>query len=202
MEYDLQILYPVQRKLDVKIIKEHGLEGKDNLPWKILAFQVEAGECANEWRVFKKWSNDQKPRIEKVEVCPGCGGNGTPYGIPIETGIDCEKCDGSGLKVSFPLKEEYVDGLHFVLSIGIELGFDEKVLAFEQVSLCENIENQFIWANIKAGALLINRTLSEYSKLVSTYLGLGDMLGFSWEDIVEAYLEKNKINHERQANGY
>ncbi|PAE14433.1 hypothetical protein CHH91_19570, partial [Virgibacillus sp. 7505] len=25
---------------------------------------------------------------------------------------------------------------------------------------------------------------------------------FSWEEIEAAYLSKNKINHERQANGY
>jgi dimeric dUTPase (all-alpha-NTP-PPase superfamily) len=202
MEYDLQKLFNLQRKLDERINQEKELTGKDNLPWKILAFQVEAGECANEWRVFKKWSNDQNPRLEKIEVCTGCGGEGTPYGIPKEADVDCEKCDGSGLKVSFPLKEEYVDGIHFVLSIGIELGFDKKMWPFEQVHFCQSIENQFVWANLKAGALLINRTLTDYAKLVSTYLGLGEMLGFSWEDIVEAYIEKNNINHERQANGY
>jgi dimeric dUTPase (all-alpha-NTP-PPase superfamily) len=202
MEFDLQTLFPVQRNLDEKINKEHGLEGKDNLSWKILALQVETGECANEWRVFKKWSKNQQPRYEKVEVCRGCLGNGRPYGIPEETGIDCEKCDGSGLKVSFPLKEEYVDGLHFVLSIGIEIGFDKKLWAFKDVTECQSIENQFIWISIKAGALLINRTINDYAKLVSTYLGLGQMLGFEWEEVVEAYMDKNKVNHERQANGY
>jgi dimeric dUTPase (all-alpha-NTP-PPase superfamily) len=202
MEFDLQKLFNMQRDLDANINKEKGLEGKDNLSWKILALQVETGECANEWRVFKKWSNDQEPRIEKVEECPRCGGNGRPYGIPEETGIDCGKCDGSGLKVTFPLKEEYVDGLHFVLSVGIELGFDKKPWAYEEVTQCQSTENQFIWINIKAGSLLINRTLTDYAKLVSTYLGLGKMLGFSWEDIEEAYIEKNKINHERQATGY
>jgi dimeric dUTPase (all-alpha-NTP-PPase superfamily) len=202
MEFDLQNLFNMQRNLDAKINKEKGLDGKDNLSWKILALQVETGECANEWRAFKKWSNDQEPRIEKVEVCPGCQGNGRPFGIPEETGIDCMKCDGSGLKVTFPLKEEYVDGIHFVLSLGIELGFDKKIWAFQEVTQCQNIENQFIWIYIKAGALLINRTLTDYAKLVSNYLGLGKMLGFSWEDIEEAYIEKNKINHERQATGY
>jgi dimeric dUTPase (all-alpha-NTP-PPase superfamily) len=204
MEFDLQTLFPVQRNLDEKINKEKGLEGKDNLAWKILALQVETGECANEWRGFKKWSEDQKPRYEKVNVCPKCRGNRRPFGIPEETGIDCEKCDGSGLQVTFPLKEEYVDGLPFVLSIGLELGYDndKSQWAYKDITQNSSIESQFIWIYLKAGSLLINRTLPHYAMLVSNYIGLGKMLNFTWEEIVEAYHDKNKINHQRQANGY
>ncbi|WP_338088272.1 dUTP diphosphatase [Lysinibacillus composti] len=31
---------------------------------------------------------------------------------------------------------------------------------------------------------------------------LGEQLGFTWEQVENAYLEKNKINHERQLSGY
>ena len=33
-------------------------------------------------------------------------------------------------------------------------------------------------------------------------LGLGEMLGFKWEHIEEAYYSKYQVNHERQDSGY
>lgn len=62
---NLYKLFKIQAKLDEKIVKEKGLEGQDLLDKKILALQVELGELANEWRGFKFWSNDQKPRTVK-----------------------------------------------------------------------------------------------------------------------------------------
>lgn len=41
-----------------------------------------------------------------------------------------------------------------------------------------------------------------YKELTERFLGLGLCLGFTWEQIVEAYKEKNEVNHERQENGY
>ena len=59
---NLTKLYEMQKLLDQRIVEQHGLEGQDLLPQKILALQVELGECANEWRGFKFWSKDRKPR--------------------------------------------------------------------------------------------------------------------------------------------
>lgn len=41
-----------------------------------------------------------------------------------------------------------------------------------------------------------------YSELLGRYLALGEMLGFTWEEIETAYYEKNKVNHVRQDTGY
>src|SRR5699024_12342750 len=41
-----------------------------------------------------------------------------------------------------------------------------------------------------------------YHEGLELFLKLGEMLGFTWEQIEESYFAKNKINHERQANGY
>jgi dimeric dUTPase (all-alpha-NTP-PPase superfamily) len=41
-----------------------------------------------------------------------------------------------------------------------------------------------------------------YDLIFSGFLGLGQMLGFTWEQIEAAYLQKNAINHERQESGY
>ncbi|KIO62111.1 Dimeric dUTPase [Caldibacillus thermoamylovorans] len=42
----------------------------------------------------------------------------------------------------------------------------------------------------------------EYERIWSLLFGLAGLLGFTWEQIEQAYLEKNKINHERQESGY
>jgi dimeric dUTPase (all-alpha-NTP-PPase superfamily) len=34
------------------------------------------------------------------------------------------------------------------------------------------------------------------------FFGLGEMLGFTWDEIEQAYFAKNKINHVRQETGY
>jgi len=57
-------LFQIQKKLDERIIKEHGLEGRDLLDKKILSLQVEIGELCQNWRGFKFWSKDQEPRTK------------------------------------------------------------------------------------------------------------------------------------------
>src|SRR5690606_20915222 len=118
---NLAKLFETQRLLDEHILDEHPeLKGQNNIDWKILALQVELGECANEWRGFKKWSNNQEPTTQFVHVCADCNGNGVD-GIEGYT-YPCMTCGGTGIdRVSNPLIEEYVDCLHFILSIGLEM---------------------------------------------------------------------------------
>jgi len=44
--------------------------------------------------------------------------------------------------------------------------------------------------------------IDNYEKLFSHFLLLGRKLDFTEEEIFESYLEKNKINHQRQDEGY
>lgn len=172
---DLQKLFKTQRVLDERIVKEKGLEGQDLLPEKILALQVELGELANEWRGFKFWSENRGPRT-KIPV--------TAWGEPYKN----------------PLLEEYVDCLHFILSIGLEVGihrfdFDSLNPIYKE----SDITTQFLYAI----DFTIGLRDDDYClELLQTFLYLGEMLGFTWEQIEEAYYAKNQINHERQATGY
>ena len=177
---NLTKLFDAQRVLANRIVEEHPeLKGQDNLPWKILAFQVEVGELANEWRGFKMWSHDRKPRTKN-----GC----------------FVVVDGK-VKEQNPLLEEYVDCLHFLLDIGLEMKYEKLVKTINPIKN-DNIINQFIFINTKAGTLLTYRALSNYIHILQNLIGLGEMLGFTWEEIEAAYFEKNKINHERQQNKY
>src|SRR5690625_3424078 len=101
---NLSKLFRIQRKLDEHIEKEHPRRpGEDRLAKKILALQVELGECANEWRGFKFWSNDQEPRTKHNIFKHGIRLN------PVDKQIN-------------PLLEEYVDCLHFFISIANDFG--------------------------------------------------------------------------------
>jgi len=114
-------------------------------------------------------------------------------------------CEGGNRWVNKnPLLEEYVDCLHFILSIGNDLIL-YKYEYVELVDFTNDIIAQFnavfrLIGNWKKEQLLMNNRF--YFEVVNEFLCLGKMLGFTWEQIETAYLEKNKINHERQENGY
>src|SRR5690625_4631093 len=178
---DLQKLFKAQRELDNRIVKEKELEGQDLLDKKILALLVELGELANEWRGFKFWSDNQKPK---------------PMSMVIG---------------QHPLLEEYVDCLHFILSIGLEIGIRPDELKDLHIWNADEV-SQFNSLFAYASELYVFYWSVEYTKkemkakyinLLEGLLGLGIYgLGFTWKEIEQAYYEKNKINHERQTDGY
>ncbi|WP_337034715.1 dUTP diphosphatase [Paenibacillus illinoisensis] len=198
-------LYEMQKTLDARIIEEKKLQGQDLLPNTILALQVELGEMANEWRGFKHWSDRMEPKHGyKAKIkCSSCDGRGYWY-----TGhrVNCTKCDDNG-EITNPLLEEYVDCVHFFLSIARQLGLDEKDLTIIDDYLEGSTTKVLTRLIYHAGGIAME--YSPYSAITSfrmafnMFFALGrQRFGFTLEQIEAAYLEKNKVNHERQANGY
>lgn len=190
-------LFETQATLDEHIMQEHPeLRGQNNLDLKLLALQVELGECANEWRGFKKWSKDQKPRTEVLTNNPNKTDKNKPW------------------LLRNLLLEEYVDCLHFILSIGLEIECTPATCDATLTVPNQDITNQFIclmdeafkiqhnlrYKDIQKGAL--DAAFSNYLRVLGIFKGLGEMLGFTWEQVEEAYYAKNKVNHERQNAGY
>ena len=67
-------LMKVQRELDERIIERRGLQGKDLLPMRVLALQVETAELAQEvsdaWKFWKSPKpRDQKKVLEELVDC-------------------------------------------------------------------------------------------------------------------------------------
>lgn len=198
---NLKALYETQAKLDADILVKHPVqEGEDRLSKKMLALQVELGELANEIRTWKFWSNDQEPRTSVEVKCDHCGGNG------VDNFKECKKCDGWGKLLNQNLVlGEYVDGLHFILNIGNDLNLNNSF--YRSFKPRSNIEEQLMDVFIHTSFLAVEYRTKQsvdfsYKNIMNVYLGLGEMLGFSWEQIEHAYYEKNKINLERQENGY
>lgn len=96
--------------------------------------------------------------------------------------------------------EEYVDNIHFILSIGLEKGF-----TFTQLHIQPNPLQQTEQFNdvFRCALQFYEQPIKEnYLQLVEAYLQLADSLGFHEDDIFNAYVEKNEINYERQNSGY
>lgn len=211
MALTLEELYEMQKELDARIIKEKGLEGHDLLPNTVLALQVEIGELANEWRGFKHWSNDQEPRREVK--CHDCKGNGYyMFGWDAEK-EPCPSCEGTGVQERDPLLEEYVDCLHFFLSIARQLNLeaDDLYLPDDVLENQTNLVFTELLHNvglINAKYFLINPNEAGdkvhcFQQALYIFYLLGEQrLGFTFNQIAEAYAAKNAVNHERQSNGY
>ena len=96
--------------------------------------------------------------------------------------------------------EEYVDCLHFILSIGIEKDFQDITLNAKHIT-CD-LSEQFLNLYTTITNFVTLSSVNNYLNVFQEFLSLGENLGFSVEDIENAYLYKNNINHERQDNGY
>jgi dimeric dUTPase (all-alpha-NTP-PPase superfamily) len=171
--------------LDEHIEREHPIQhGEDRLVKKILALMVELGELANEWRGFKFWSNDQEPRTRHVEP-------------DIE---HFDKTREARWKESNPLLEEYVDCLHFILSIGLEMETEKEW--GHSFKIGNSLISQFHALFSELSSLFYHNQMYNYQRAFDLLIGLGEMLGFTWEQIEEEYCRKNQINHQRQNQGY
>jgi dimeric dUTPase (all-alpha-NTP-PPase superfamily) len=104
--------------------------------------------------------------------------------------------------------EEFCDGLHFLLSIGLEITEPDMLdLKRWNLTKADNITEQFLWLMSDVTELyngLCNDGISkfDYEILLLRFIHLGEMLDFSWQEIEEAYLRKNAVNHQRQETGY
>ena len=98
--------------------------------------------------------------------------------------------------------EEAADILHFILSIGNDLKIDgEQTIKPHKLAA---LESQFLWL-FECVQCLYTEELDQEATWIETmdvFSGLIEMLGFTWEQIEEAYYRKNEINHARQVNKY
>jgi len=216
---NLQKLFEIQEGLDNLITKEHPVkEGEDRLAKKILALQVELGELANEWKMFKYWKVNPKSNVSKFTTCSNeeaehyfcvtCHHN---YSVEKAVDMDfvCPTDDNDlmPMKQVNPMLEEYVDCLHFILSIGLELEITDVEIDSDYTH--EDPSATFVELFGDAWELFNFREIHDelrfiqigiYERMFNRFIGIGEEhLGFTWEQVEQAYMEKNRIN-ERQLN--
>ena len=103
--------------------------------------------------------------------------------------------------------DEYVDILHFLLSTLYSRGYRGENLSIVEVEG----DWEEVWQNTAAEILGLSKlweglfepvTSVEFGRVFSCYFRLGDLAGFEWEEVVEAYKKKNEVNFERLRSGY
>lgn len=98
--------------------------------------------------------------------------------------------------------EEFVDGIHFILSLGIEAGFTEQISIRDEPYQSESLTEQFLELYRIIEVFRSTRSLEDYQALFQASLHLAKLLGFSAVEIEQAYIQKNEVNYERQKQGY
>jgi len=96
--------------------------------------------------------------------------------------------------------DEYADGLHFLLSLSIEVQSQKM-----------NYDIQTLYLSLTQATILVFQHVSELSKhwhvkhlesAFQAYLNLIPLLGFTADDVVQAYFKKLGVNYTRQQNAY
>ena len=99
------------------------------------------------------------------------------------------------------LLEEYSDGLHFIISIANSLKLQVAEVIFIKFSY-DNINLAFLSLIEHIIIFFKSKSFHDFSNMFSSYVAIGELCGFSNEDVFNAYIAKNKINHLRQKQNY
>lgn len=96
---------------------------------------------------------------------------------------------------------EFVDCLHFALSIGLEApDVDTDSVEIDVASDLEYSTTEILCDLF--GRLTVYIDQDDYEDFMCGIIFLGHRVGFTDEQIEAAYFHKNAINHERQVNDY
>ena len=96
--------------------------------------------------------------------------------------------------------DEFADGIHFLLSLGIPLHANKFDYEITKSNL--DLTRQIHEVYKAATKLLDNYDLPHYEDAFQKYLNLSASIGMSEEDIINSYKAKLKVNHVRQETNY
>ena len=96
--------------------------------------------------------------------------------------------------------DEYADGLHFLLSLGIPLGVTEYTHYFrvEEKDLTKAIMK--VYADVSD--LHEHYDVDHYAKAFRDYLNIIPLFDYGEEEVLDAYVKKLGTNHKRQKEHY
>lgn len=97
--------------------------------------------------------------------------------------------------------EEYVDSIHFLLSLGIEKKLDSLSI-WPEGEVEGDLTQLFLKTSAMIQRFLGDLSMETYKEVWIHYGAIAKKLGFTHEDIMDAYIAKNEENYERQKKGY
>ncbi len=100
------------------------------------------------------------------------------------------------------LLEEYIDGIHFLISLGNDMEYDfSKYINTNEIKTKDIIENYLNVFSMTSN-LVETQSIENYENLLKSFLNICYILDFTINDIIGSYNKKNEINFERQNSNY
>ena len=96
--------------------------------------------------------------------------------------------------------DEYADGVHFFLSLGIII-LSPK-MDYEINKPDNDLTAQFLKIYQEISEFRLNPTEEKYEKAFTSFFNLLPLLGYKADDLVEAYYKKLGTNYHRQETNY
>ena len=96
--------------------------------------------------------------------------------------------------------DEYVDGLHFFLSLGIDIGVNKR--AYNHTKHADNLTEQILEVYRLATIFLKKQDEKSYVKAFQAFINITPLLKVRWSTIEKAYYKKLGENYSRQDNNY
>lgn len=106
-------------------------------------------------------------------------------------------------KASEPLDivlDEYVDGLHFFLSLGIDIKVNKKT--YNYTKHADNLTKQVLETYRLASIFYKNQDEKSYIKAFQAFINIVPLLKVRWNVIEKAYYKKLGENYHRQDTNY
>lgn len=98
--------------------------------------------------------------------------------------------------------EEYIDSLHFILSIGNSFNINFDNFNFLEKTNYQDLNLAFIDLFAFVTTFFKTKANSDFFELLNIYFTIGKKCNFTSEDIITCYIYKNEINHLRQSQNY
>lgn len=176
---DFNEIITMQKALDKSILTKKGFEYKEVKQQLLIALYVELGEFANELQSFKYWK--EKKNIDRKKM--------------LEEYVDCIHFFASFLGHKEPKGHDHT---YAPKIFGQTTDINKQLMTtFYKLG---NIREGFDWEDATVLPPNLYNHCFEYP--FKLFLGVGELLGFDWEEVKQAYKDKNAVNYERLKNGY
>ena len=96
--------------------------------------------------------------------------------------------------------DEYVDGLHFFLSLGIDINVSKKT--YNYTKRADNLTKQVLETYRLASLFYKNQDEKSYIKAFQAFINIVPLLKVRWSTIEKAYYKKLGENYHRQDSNY
>lgn len=101
------------------------------------------------------------------------------------------------------LLEEFVDSIHFLLSIGLEKSYVKTdYWRYDENIVYKNLTELFLIAQNRILHFFENQTEEKYRDIWYSYVAIAKNLNFTVNEIINAYQLKHAENYNRQSSGY